>query len=410
MTQQFSRLGGIARTLTAAAAALAVLVAAPKAPAQFGPGGFREMMEPSINSKEIEKYAAILKMTPEQLSDARNLLDGFTGEYSAIAKEMQATADAARNEFSESRDPTVWRDLGKSMVGYGARIKKLEASYFDDVKLLLNDEQAAAWPKVERARRREHSLPRGILVSGETVDLFKIVDGAKLDAKVMEQVQPMLDQYEMDLDRALVERDRQYEEGTSKGMELWSTQQMDKIQELFDRSRDAAAKVREVNKKYAREIQSALPEGKQAAFATEVKKATFPRVYRSNYLTRSLDTADQLPDITPEQKTQLAEIRAAYEQAVTPMNDKLASSIEETEMKRTAMQMFGMGGPQNDGSREIRDQKNQLDSTTYDKIRGVLTDSQKAKLPERPQQNNWRNGAAGGVSPPPAGGARPTGG
>lgn len=397
--------------------AASLLLVAPSASAQFGRGPGGGMMggnwdEPTISSKEIERYAKIAKLTPDQVDNAKGMLEGFNTEYNTVRAEMRKAFDSMREEARESGDNSIWRDAGKMMQGFQKKVEKLETQYFDDVKLLLTEEQAAKWPAVERARRREKSVPRGGLLSGEAVDLVKIVTtDLKLSEAEIGAVQPLLDEYETDLDRVLAERDKAYEEGMAQGANLFMTQQMDKIEELFGKARDAAAKVKDVNKRYARQVEAGLPEAKHAEFEKEVKKASFPRVYRPTYVSRSFETALGLQDLTSEQKEQITQIKSNYEQQMAPLQDKIAASIESTEMSRSAMQMMGMGpgggggGGGNEGSAELREARREVEEGTFDKIKGVLNADQQAKLPERPQRGNWRNMVPGG-----AGEGRPGGG
>ncbi|MFM9957006.1 MAG: hypothetical protein ACKVZJ_02945 [Phycisphaerales bacterium] len=400
---RFVRTIAVALSLAASA-----LLATPSASAQFGRGMMGNMDEPSIDSREIERYAEMLQFTPEQLENAKGMLEGFNTEFTTVRQEMRTAFEAMRDEARETGDNTIWRDAGKLMQGFQGKIEKAEKAYFDDLKLLLTEEQAAKWPAVERARRREKSVPQGGILSGEAVDLVRILKREmKLPAEEIAPVQPLMDQYELELDRVLAERDKALQEGMSQGANLWMNQQMDKIEELFNKTRDASAKVKEVNKRYARQIEAGLPEARHAEFEREVQKASFPRVYRPNYVTRSFDTALGMEDLSEEQRTQITAIKTSFEQQVEPIQAKLAASIESTEMTRSAMQMFGMGGGGgNEGAADLRDQRRELEEKTFDKIKETLNDEQKAKLPERPRGGNWRNMIPGG-GPGGRGGDRP---
>lgn len=375
------------------------------AAAQPGRGMMGNFDEPTINSKEIERYAEILRMSPDQVENAKGMLEGFNTEFNSLRQEMRQAFESMRDEARDTGDNGVWRNAGTLMQTFQKKIEKAEKQYFDDMKLLLTDDQAARWPVVERARRREKSVPRGGLVSGEGVDLVRIVNELKLTAEESQPVQPLLEQYENDLDRALAERDKAYEEGMGQGANLWFNQQMDKIDELFNKARDAAAKVKDVNKRYARQIEGALPEAYHAKFESEVQKASFPRVYRPSYAARAITAAEGITDLSDEQKTQLAQIRDSFEKSLAPIQQKQADSIEQTEMNRTAMQMFGMGGGGNEGSAELRDLRREVEDGTYEKVRDLLTEEQRAKLPERPQRGDWRRLVPGGGNG--GGGERP---
>jgi len=376
-------------------------------PGMGGMGMMRGMREPSVNSKDLERFAELLSLTPDQLEGAQDLLDGLQTEHASIVGEMRERMEAAREEARENNDPGVFREMMPMMDDYRGRITKLESSFFDDLKLTLTEEQLAKWPAVERMHRREKTINQGGVVSGETVDLTKVVKQALPEnTETPADIVPVLEQYEIELDKALTDRNAIYESSMRKGMEMWTNQDFDGMQKLFDEARDSAVKVRDLNRRYARQIEPLLPEDSRAKFTNAFQEASFPRVYGMSYTQRAFSAVESMTDLDTTQKEQIAEIKAGYERQVATLNEKWTKAIEESEMTRTPMQMFGMGGGRggrgeggNDTTREAREARREFDNATVDKLSNVLTEDQKKKLPEREPERDWRRRGGGDREP-----------
>ncbi|MBL0927014.1 MAG: hypothetical protein IBJ11_05090 [Phycisphaerales bacterium] len=377
-----------AAMVRAMVATVAVAVAAlPASPALAQPmrgmfGGGNQF-DPDVNTKEIERYAEFLKLTPDQLQIANELLSGYQAEFNALADDMRRKQDAAREEFRETRDPGVWRDLRPAFEEYQKRRTAAADKFMEDLRLVLTPEQEAKWPGLLQERRRERTLPRGGLMSGETVDVVRLVRDEKYPDELNSSLQPVLDQYAAELDRVLAERNKIYEDGMSQGMDMFNQGRLQEMEDLFAKARDAAKKVRDVNRRYARQIEALLPEDQRAAFAAEFRKRSFPDVFRDRAADREFRTALALPDLSDDQRTQLTQLQESYARESAINNDKMVEAVEKGESTRSIMQMFGAGGAGSDEIRALRTARRELDNRTSEKLRAVLSDDQRAKLPER---------------------------
>lgn len=383
--------------------AAAALVCSP-AHAQPGRGGGfggmgPEMLQPSVSTRDLERYARMLSLTDEQNEAAKALLEGFQAEYERAAKVMREATDAAREEFRETRDFTVWQDLRPKMEAFRDQRNKIESAFLSDVKSLLTDEQAAIWPRIERARRRDSTMRRGIL-SGEGVDLVRLSEEFKAEGPTAEAVRTLLDQYEAELDRALVERNEIYDSAMEQGMGMWRQGDMQGMQELMNKGREAGIKVRDINRKFARQLQALLPEEEGHKFEATFRERSFPRVYRQTYAARAMDVAGEFDDLTADQQTQLAEVRSTFEREVAAVNQKWAAAIEESEQTATVADMMGMGGG-NESVRAARNARRDLENRALERLKALLTPDQASRLPDRrgrdeDDEGNQRRGPGGG--------------
>lgn len=383
-------LRSMVKVVAAVSLMLAAVVPAGAQPMRMGGMGGGDMFEPPVSTKDVERYATFLSLAPDQADAAKALLEGYQAEFERTAKVMREASDAARDEFRETRDPSVWQDLMPKMEEFRKSRTKSEQGFMTDMKSLLSEEQAQMWPRVERMRRRDATLRRGF-VSGETVDVIRLVDEFKAGDEAKAAMKPVLEQYEAELDKALVERNEIYENAMNQGMGMWRQGDFGAMDEMFKKGREAAMKVRDINRKYARQVQGMLPEGEQSKFEATFRERSFPRVYRPTYTARAMDIAGGFEDLTADQKARIAEVRSTFEREAAAINKKWAEAVEEGEKSMTVRDLMGMGGG-NDAMREARTQRRSVEDRALEQLKAVLTSDQQQRLPDRRGRDDEEGG------------------
>jgi hypothetical protein len=362
-------------------------------------GGDRSF-DPPVQSEQLDRYSKILGLDPDQKTAAQALLEAQIGQFNPAAKAARDKMEAARESFRESRDPSVWRDLGSVMEDLRTKRAAVEKEFFGNLKSLLSPDQAAKFPAVERTHRRETTIGRG-LMSGERVDLVSLVDKAALTDKQKADLKGTLDQYEIELDRELAKRNEIVDQFMSAmGSRQGGFQGMmddPKMQELFTKGREAAMKVRDVNRRFERQVESSLPDDKRAAFADEFKRQSFPMIYRPTYASHVLDAADKMTDLTEPQKSGLSAMRESFARELGAMNTQLEAATQESEENFSPANMM-RGGGGNDKLDGIRKSRRELVDATVKKVNDLLTETQRTKLPERGE--DFQGGPGGGPGGP----------
>lgn len=396
---KLSRTAGLVRSLVCAAgvcvgvAGAMVLTAAP-AMAQPGGGGGRggfggggpgggfmgRMFAPVMSERDLGRATAVLNLTEDQKAAVKTLREGYAEQSRTQMEDVRAQFEKARNEFRDSQDPSAFEKLRPTAEKARADRKKADEQFMTDVKAVLTPEQQEKWPVVERTVRRITTVRRG-LMSGERVDVVALVDDLGLSASEVDAIKPTLDQYEQDLDRELIARNKQFDEGMDQLAKLRESGDMAAMQDLIKKGREQSVKVRDVNRRYERMIEELLPEGKKTQLAEAFKKESFPEVYRESNASRSLDAAVGFADLTAEQKEQVLALRESYRKNIASTNEKLSAAIEESEMTFDISQM-GRGQRQDNPANDLRRDRRDLDRSTVEKLRAILTDAQKERLPQ----------------------------
>lgn len=376
-------------------------------------GGMRDMMgEAPIGENQLEKYGTIVGMTKEQNEAVALLHEGYMAEVRAAQDEVRSQMEAARDAFRESGDPTEFQKVRASAMEARTKRRQMDQTFLNDVKALLTEEQAAKWPKVEMAMRRDQSLRRG-LMSGERVNLFQLVDDLKLGEDARKPIDELLGQYEVDLDRELIKRNAV----SDKAIEQMDQLREDpaKAQAMLEEGRTAGTRVRDVNRRYARQISEALPAEMKAGFDAAFQRESFPSVYRESSVTRGVTAAMGFEDLTEEQRGKIQALNEKYAREAAAVNERLAKAQEENEMTMTADRMFqrgpGGGGEEESPLQTLRQERRDLDRKANEALREILTETQREKLPSNDMRGRRDGGGdQGGDGPRPRRGGGQGGG
>jgi acyl-coenzyme A thioesterase PaaI-like protein len=298
---------------------------------------------------------------------------------------MRRDFDARRQRGRGGGALEEWEEIAARMEAFRLKREEMARTLLSDVQSLLTEEQAARWPAVERTRRRERSVREGFsLISGERVDLMHLVQEA-VPEEGRAEVAELLARYEEDMDRELIQRNRLLEENWRRFGDLRRTGEFAGMEELWESSRQAAARVRDVNRRYARQIGSVLAPDAAGSLDVAFRRESFPQVYRATHASAVLSAAAGLGDLNAEQREAVEALRASYSRDEGSINDRLAKAVEEREATGGPMRMWGWGdeeGPM----RDLRAEKRALVDSTVAALERFLTEEQRARLPAREEE------------------------
>lgn len=357
----------------------------------------------SVSGEQFERYAGVLGLDDVQRELADELYSMFVGELSRLSEAHMERISALRAEFEESRDHSVFIEKMPAVLEeLTAGREAATTALFDDLQLLLTPEQEARWPAFERARRRDVLLPQGSM-SGESVDLVRLASDLKIE-RADDGVGPILDAYEKELDRALLEREKLGDamaslRGGPGGFDL------EKMMEQAEERRAVSMKVRGINQSFYERLVSGLGPEQSEALSEAFQSASFPQVYRPSYIEKAFEVAASFEDLTPAQREGLAQLRADHERQRAKADAAWAREIRQAEDDGSETTMtfgggsfafsarVGEGGEkeETDLDKAVRGRR-ELDDQTLARIHSLLGEDQVARLPERKRMRRLPNG------------------
>src|SRR6185436_19727993 len=96
---------------------------------------------------------------------------------------------------------------------------------------------------------------------------------------------------------------------------------------MLKRFSDVGKDMRDVNREYARKLSQAMDGPSKQRFDEEVKRRTFPRVYKPAHVLKKLDTAAGFADLDKEKKDAIANIKGTYVRDAAAANEKWAKAV-----------------------------------------------------------------------------------
>jgi hypothetical protein len=346
----------------------------------------------AISKRSIERYAEVLGFGDEQKESALVIHEGYQAGMKDVARARSSAIEDINRSAQDSGDHSVFMEKMPTInKEFREKEVKLEKSLMDDLRALCSGgAQEGRWSKVERMRRREVELRRGS-VSGEAMDLIEIVHNLKLAPDALAPIAAALDEYETEIDGQI--KNRQKVQSDAPAFKPGEPPDMEAMKKSMADSREAGLKIKGVNERFAKRIEGALPEEKQAAFRKAARAAMFPQVYRRSPITRDLDKALALKDLTSEQRETLTGLKASYERDSRPINDAWASAIESSDKEdKNSGMMTGAGGggmmirmgDEAQAVKDARKARRDLDDKARQTIKNTLNEAQQTAIKPQP--------------------------
>ena len=318
-------------------------------------------------------------------------------DYRQTVRALQAEMEElSRSNVEEKALEAAMKEMGDAIQVWLVRKSELRNQFMEDVRSILKEEQEPAWPSFERTFRREKSLPLGRL-SGEKLDLLRLVGTLKLMDEEAETLRPTLEAYEQSLDAALRQRNAAITRHAMESRQLASGGKLDAAERLVEQMVQQHQMVRDLNLQYAAQIADQLPGEKAADFRARVKEQAFPRLDQRTATQRAVIAAQALSDLDEETRQALDELRAQYESQLAPLREELRRTTVDLEPQRiqqselaslysiaTEREGRGVIDPEEqerDPVLRLYERQRELDQTYMKQIRALLTEEQARKVP-----------------------------
>lgn len=368
-----------------------------------GPGG---LGGPEISKRSVDRYASLLALDPMQREAAAALQQAYSESAQKASQEMQDSLKTLQDEAQDGDRSALFEKMPEIMRKHGEKRAALQKSFLDDLKSLLTPKQEEAWPKLERLRRRE-GLAGGMgmsMVSGAGIDLTELVGKLKLADTEVAKLDDTLEQYQQDLDKAIVEREkaRAERDGGEPG-KITMDFDMEKMKARTAEEREHAVKIRDLNRQYERRLASLLGDESRAKLDEEFKKRSFRQIFKEPYPAKAIAAALKFDDLDANQKKALLAEQEAYNREVASLNDKWMQALDKAETEGKAGGPFMLPGMGSESEELVaaRKARRDLDEKTSQRVKTALNEKQRDKLPKKNNNSSnvqVTNGGAGVVT------------
>ncbi len=361
------------------------------APAQFGlAGGIGEAFRPAFTTRDVQLAVQMLRLDDAQKFILETLFEDYDSEF-------RLGVDGFRNNVSELRtqiDPNnpdpgqIMRVVFGTINEWRDESRGLADTLMNDLRGLLNEDQLQDWGPYNRKLFRLKYLKNGQL-PGENLDLLSDVRELGLAEEQMAELQPLLEEYEQQLDSALRKREDYMQRSQSDLIEAIQEENYQTGLDVAARQVEMRKGVRNVNEQYTRTIASSLPTDVGPEFLSRIRTRTYPRVYRRTPAERAFDAAMKIEDLDAFTQEAVSELQQAYLIELESFNDRLVRLIRNQKpleiqfkveqavarLSRKATERFV------DESRAEFTKRSEISGRYMDQLKAVLTPEQFASLP-----------------------------
>jgi hypothetical protein len=298
--------------------ALAVLAAGcafasvPTASAQFGGrSGMASMFTPDFLPRDLPIFVDALALEEWQRPVLEVLLQDYDTNFNTAADGVRAKMASFKDVAAGANAERVLEMISEPLVAWTAEKKRLREDFLAGVRGTLGDTQVENWPRLERALRREKSLPLGEL-SGESIDLTVIVREVQPSPLALDGARNAIEQYEVALDAALAVRDEALDSAIAPLLRAMSASDANSGVAAQEAIMQKRVVVRGAQEAGIAAIRDALGGEYGPAFERRALEKSFPQVFRPDPVTPLIEGAQALPDLTDDQKTQLSALSTQY--------------------------------------------------------------------------------------------------
>lgn len=341
----------------AAVVAVAAACAAPAAHCQFGgKAGFESAFVADYYARDVSLFVDFLGLEDWQRPIIETLLDDYIASFNAGVEGVRDRMQKIKENLANVPADQVLKRIMAPIDEWASAKVKLREEFVENVKTQLSEGQLEKWPKFERAMRREKSLDK-FEIQGEGVNLTTVLKEMQVAPKTMDEIQPAVEEYEIQLDRSLLARQHIIEESQPKYTEAMSRNDQQAglaATESIMRARVAVRDAQDAGRESVRDaLQKTTGDDVAAEFDAMALERAFPKVYRSDPVLPMFENAKAIADLTEEQKSGLDSLESQYRGEVPVANKKLADAFRQEEPKeprRRVEMMMSRQQPQEPGA------------------------------------------------------------
>lgn len=347
-----------------------------------------------ISPGDLERWARLLRLTPDQLSAAQTLREGAEADLSKATAEYDKQIADARAEMKEHQDRQGLTKLAPIYRDMRAKRDATQSQFFSDFKTLLTKEQEPRWPRLEMLRRREQAARGFSSIAGERVDLTRLVEQIELIDDKLRALDTSLEAYERALDAVLRARLDISDNKMKNIQEHLRKRDMEALRAEELKEFEARSKVRDVNAQWAEHLATELIGADGDRLRSAYRRACFPMIYRERQVRRTLDAAMKLDDLTPEQIKGLTALSTRLYDDSATINHQMEDAVrKQEEATLKSMQIAAEPGDNggrimmsrvagdDDAMQALRAKRRTLEEGITAEMQKLLTDAQRAKLP-----------------------------
>lgn len=328
---------------------LALIFVAPTAHAQIGAAaGIAEYMNPYFLRRDLKLITEIFELDEGQQA----VFEAFYFEYEDSHEQgRNTTTDSFENLQARVKEgmgeEELLREVFRPFREQADRWHDNRDLLLASLRSVLNGDQLARWDEMMRSLRLEKELGRCNVLSGESVNLRRVLRTTEIPQNAQLMAEPALVAWELAIDEALLAREQPARKAQQAIMNAMTESELKDAYNPVIELLSLDAKIRDLQEVHRGLIATAFgawgPAFEQSALA-----AAYPQIYgRKNAVERIFDAALERTDLDEDTTLRVTELdsefraeiaakRAAWREALVTyeQEDKVARAMRSRDRER----------------------------------------------------------------------------
>lgn len=397
------------RSLLVTVIALPMFLAATPVRAQFGgAAGIADAFRADFLARDMQLFVEQLRLEDWQRPIIEMLFEDYRTTFEGGVERVREQIQNNQSRIVAARPEEVMEIILAPITEWDVERRALKAQFLGNVKAQLSGEQLKRWPRFERTLRRDKELTKGEL-DGESIDLYTTVRQMRMPYEIEETVDPLLIEYEIELDRALITRAAKIESLQDALKQAMTEMDYESGLRAQDQIMAVRTRVRAIQDAWIDRIAESLPPEYGVPFRDRALAEGYPRAFRPTVIPDYFERLMDCPDLSNDQLAELESIDSNYEIDMADLEMRIVEAIRRNQPDEARRRVERLIEQKRTGKRErstgpadeLLAKKKDLIEETRNRISGLLTPEQNAEclkgVRRSPQQGR-----------PPADGGRPS--
>lgn len=330
---------------------------------------FSAQLRGATTFEQREKIREEFTAAMERLTRERTAIESLTGEEEDWGQFLSVQAELLQEWLAERR--------------------VLESDFVIGVELMLEEPQLEAWLSAQRSIRRR-DIPAIAVFGGEGLDLSARVRLLELERESVSILEPVLQQYALSIDEALLTRNTFLIEAVPVLSKTLAEGNWPRMQSIIRDEATVRARFRDMNLQWFEHIVDALPEPHRTLFRDDVRRDAFGSTWSPSRIDRMLDAAVQLQGLAADELQQLQSV------GVSCVNEDLRKQMEAARRVEAPMAWIQQqelrwsksfdganvaARGKSDAMRTVEKLQLEQDAKCMDMIKSILGDERYGQLP-----------------------------
>lgn len=392
------------KTLLASIMALPMLLLNPSSHGQFGgAAGIADAFRADFLARDMQLFVEQLRLEDWQRPIIEMLFEDYRTTFDGGVERVREEIQTNQSRIAAARPEQVMEIILEPITRWDVERRSLKEQFLDNVRAQLSGEQLKRWPRFERTLRRDKELSKGEL-DGESIDLYTSVRQMRMPYEVEETIDPLLIDYEIELDDALVARSAKIDSLQEDLKEAMTTMDYDAGLRAQDQIMASRIRVRAIQDTWMRRLADAMPAEYAAEFRSRALAEAYPRAFRPTIIPKMFAKMKDCPDLSNDQIAQFDAAEQQYEQEMANLEMEIVASIRTDQPAEARRRVERLIEQKRTGKRsrattptdELLSRKKDLIEQTKNRISGLLTPEQNAECMKGvrnvTQENRKRSG------------------